>query len=95
MACAILALCNCLVCPDVFWPIAFVARAVVAFVVAAIVVELCVVIAMLATHLVGFLFSICCTESVKERGGEREGLWLSAKSVPMSHVFIYQYLRVG
>lgn len=91
MACAILALCNCLVCPDVFWPIAVVARVVVVDVV--VVVELCVVIAMLATHLVGFLFSICCTERKRERGGR--ALWLSAKSVPMSHVFLYQYLRVG
>lgn len=65
MACAILALCNCLVCPDVFWPIAVVARVVV--VAAVVVVELCVVIAMLATHLVGFLFSICCKTGEKER----------------------------
>lgn len=61
MACAILALCNCLVCPDVFWPIAVVAVVVV-------VVELCVVIAMLATHLVGFLFSPFVAESEEVSG---------------------------
>lgn len=48
MACAILALCNCLVCPDVFWPIA-----------------VDVVVAVLATHLAGFLFFyflfVCCS----------------------------------